>query len=198
MTLLVQETEAEYNCSKMLAILREHEDKFPPHLVSADLFHVLWAQVCTRCFAQAGTKYAGMVPMGDAPNHSCTFVTHECINVKKQLEVDQDPSYYRVCKYVADYKDAFDRADLDEETRKKNELNIRGRVNRKLRAFFEETLSTQHVRQNLEVQHVWKIPFLLRPYQTDDGTSSEDSGDDEGAELRHFERHGRILEYFMQ
>jgi hypothetical protein len=84
-------------------MLLRYPEVFPLEFVEKDLFMNVYAQVCTRCFGY-GLDSTSMIPMADNLNHSSVDITYELINESLHKEGTKHPLYYRVYKFINDYR----------------------------------------------------------------------------------------------
>lgn len=56
-----------------------------------------------------------MIPMADNLNHSSVDITNEMVNMQLHREGENEPSYYRIAKFINDYSALMDAHGFSEE-----------------------------------------------------------------------------------
>ena len=107
-TAQLQEYDAELQATWVLfeKVLLDNKEIFESKFIDRDLFMLVYAQVCTRCFGY-GLESTSMIPMADNLNHSSVDITNEMMCMKLHPKGDTNMAYYRIAKYLADYSSAF-------------------------------------------------------------------------------------------
>ena len=156
-------------------VLRDSTSTFEDKYIDKHLFLIIYKQVCTRCFGE-GLDSASMIPMADNCNHNSFFITNEFINLSMHTNKQNDASYYRYAKYMADYSAAFRANGWSQEKIKRNSLNITGRFSREVYNMNTKVLSTDHFKNNLESSNkqIWEVPFFYEPFDEDNDSSDEE------------------------